>query len=1274
MQNTQKQSFADNNSKHYSEVNGIVAHGSGDCEMLQNEISLIHEIAHSDSLEEVLNVILNALHKRYGFNMSAGQIVDEEKNVLKFLTFYTKDEVSDDIRKKVSVDIPLNPKLSVSAAVALSKRWIYANSDAIQSLNDIPAVDRNSLELLNIKENLILPIIDGNKTIAVIHLGAIGKQLNLTKKTCEEIYHFIGSLAPNFLIVKNKFEQEHIKQEQQETLNIIHRISRTIKLDEIIEILGEEIEKIEGVDGFSINLLDKNKKHLTCNKVSLPGKFKAIEKTFQHFNYMLGITDENTPVIQEKKIVSINSQNIEKFSESARSRFKAWKMHNMVNIPLTNMEDVNAEVLGAIMLFNDSEALSRKSIDTLCKKLSMFFDPIENAIKYSELKQNEKIVESGIAERAQFLNFVNEVNNLNSVDKIYEKISDEFLNRYPFDMVVILVEKDGLLHGVSSYAKEEEYKDKARLWSELTQDNPYDITYEGGSYSMCYLNNQNLYFPDVPQLMNLPMNRNDRIMLERMDGLKSIIHLPIDKDGKSIGVISISCFKAHVNLSREDINFLELLSSFIGTAIMNAGLYSTIAVQKDEIENTLSELKITQDKLVDTERKKNEALMVAMHAAEASADAKSSFLANMSHEIRTPMNAIIGLTELALQRDMSTKLRDYLGKINTSSQTLLGIINDILDFSKIEAGKLNIEETEFNIYEVIDHISDIFSTRIVDKNISMIINPSSKLPGQLIGDPLRLSQVLINIINNAIKFTDDGEIQVTVDIAKTENETVVLSFMVADTGIGIAPEVIPRLFSPFSQADSSTTRRFGGTGLGLSICKHLVALMNGEIGVTSELGKGSKFSFTAELKMLNVNCIGLYNSLDLIPDKISKKRILLAAANQHESSYLKDILKNHGVASEAVNGYSALMQKIAIAAEYDLLIVDADMLDEDFTRRLAELRMSCNAKIILSCVFGYDNAIAYESLQDISQIITKPIKISDLVNSVCKSLLPENEYKPIYKSSVNDEKAYDEVEIIEKVRGIRILLTDDNSINQQVGREMLERVGAVVDIAEDGKHAIAKTLQERYDIVFMDIHMPEIGGVEATKILRSMPITKDLVIIAMTANAMQGDRESCISNGMDDYISKPVKSKDLYELLLKWDRRVQIVPEPILVEADIEEKAGSTNFPNNLQSIDVHNTLDMLAGNESLFTEICHLFKNDYGDSIEKLKEYLQKKDYGLAHRLCHSLKGVAATISAEKFQEASFNLEQAIHSRNSEQIEALLPLMETEFTMFLGDINILAS
>ncbi len=1270
MQNNQKQSFAEVSLDQFS---GTLVHGPGNIDVLQNEISLIHEIAHSDSLEEVLNVILNALHKRYGFNMSAGQIIDEEKNALKFLTFYTKDEVSDDIRKKVSVDIPLDPKLSVSASVALSKRWVYANSEAIESLSDIPEVDRNSLELLNIKENLILPIIDGGKTIAVIHLGAIDKQLNLTKEICEEIYLFIGSLAPNFLIVKNKFEQEYIKQEQLETLDIVHRISRTIKLDEIMEILGGEIGKLESVNGYSINLLDKAKKYLTCNRVCLPGEFKAIEKTFHHFNYSLGPTDENTPVIQNKRVVSINADNIEKFSESTRSRFKAWKMHNMVSIPITNIEDNNAPVLGAIMLFNSSEAISKKSIDYLGKKLSLFFDPIDNSIKYSELKQKEQIVETGIAERAQFLNFVNEVNNLNSVDKIYEKISDEFLSRYPFDMVVILIEKGGLLRGVSSYTKGEEYKEKARLWSEFTEDNPYDISYEGGSYSMCYLNNQNLYFPDVPQVMNLPMNHNDRVMLERLEGLKSIIHLPINKDGKSIGVISISGFKSYVNLSREDINFLELLSSFIGTAIVNAGLYSTIAEQKDEIENTLSELKITQDKLVDTERKKNEALMIAMQAAEASADAKSSFLANMSHEIRTPMNAIIGLTELALQRDMSTKLRDYLGKINTSSQTLLGIINDILDFSKIEAGKLNIEETEFNIYEVIDHISDIFSTRIVDKNISMIINPSSKLPGQVIGDPLRLSQVLINIINNAIKFTDEGEIQITVDIAKIENGLVTLSFMVSDTGIGIAPEVLPRLFTPFTQADGSTTRKFGGTGLGLSICKHLVALMNGDISATSEVGKGSKFTFTTEMKVSDSNSIGLYNSLSLISEQILQKNILIAATNKHEASYLKETLKNHGIYTDSTDNYASLLQQISSANGYDLILVDADMLDQDFSCRLAELRSSCDSKIMLLSVFGYDNSIAKDQLKDISNIITKPIKISDLVNSVCKSLLPNHDFKPIYKSSVNDEKAYDEVEILEKIRGIRILLTDDNRINQQVGREMLERVGAVVDIAEDGKQAIAKTLQNRYDVVFMDIHMPEIGGIEATQILRSMPATKDLVIIAMTANAMQGDRESCISNGMDDYISKPVKSKDLYELILKWDRRVQIVPEPILVEADIEEKVDSANFPNNLQSIDVHNTLDMLAGNEGLFTEICYLFKNDYGDSIEKLKEYLQKKDYGLAHRLCHSLKGVAATISADKFQQASFNLEQAIHSRNSEQIETLLPFMETEFTMFLGDINILA-
>ena len=1258
-------------------MSGIVAYGSNDYELLQNEIALIHDIAHSETMEEVLSIILDALNKKYGFNMSAGQILDEEHNVLRFLTFCTTDKVPDDIRAKVSVDVPLDSKYSVSAFVALKKRWVYANSDEIESMDTIPEIDRNSLELLQIKENLILPIVDGDKTIAVIHLGAINKHLNLTQEKCEEIYRFIGGLAPNVLIVKNKFEQEHLKQEQQETLDVIHRISRTINLEEILGILGEEIGKLESIDGYSINLLDKDKKVLTCNKVSLPGDYKAIERTFYHFNYALGPYDENTPVIENKEIVSINSENLDRFSESTRSRFKAWRMKNMVSIPLTNFDDETADVVGAIMVFNTSGVISEKSIDALCQRLSMFFDPIENSIKYSRLKEKEHIVESGIAERAKFLSFVNEVNNLSSVDKIYEKISDEFLNRYSFDMVVILMEEGGMLKGVSSYTKDVRYQEKARLWGEIIQETPFDVSYEGGSYSMCYLNNQNLYFPDVPQILNLPMNKNDKAMLEQIDGLKSIIHLPINQKDKPIGVISISSFSSHVALSHEDINFLELLSSFIGTAIVNAGLYSTIAEQKTEIEGTLSELKSTQDKLVETEKKKNEALVIAMQAAEASADAKGTFLANMSHEIRTPMNAIIGLTELALQREMTPKMRDYLGKINTSSQTLLGIINDILDFSKIEAGKLTIEETEFNIYEVIDHISDIFSTRIVDKSISMIINPSPKIPRQLIGDPLRLSQVLINIINNAIKFTSEGEIQVSVDLLSIENDQVELQFQVADTGIGIQPEVIPLLFTPFTQADGSTTRKFGGTGLGLSICKHLVELMNGKINVTSTVGEGSNFSFSVELKISDRSCVGLYNSLDLIPEDVLNKRILIAAGNQHESNYLFETLKNHGIRTDRVSDFPSVMQLVSKDEHYDLILIDSNIIQNSFSQRISELRLAYGEKIILLSPFGYDNSIVKDTLHEINHIITKPIKISDLVNSVCRNLVKSKDYKAIYKSSINDEKAYDELEIIEKVRGMRILLTDDNVINQQVGRELLERVGAVVEIAEDGKQAVAKVLQNQYDLIFMDLHMPEIGGIEATQILRSMPSTKDLPVIAMTANAMQGDRDMCINGGMDDYISKPVKTKDLYELLLKWDPREHPERAQSSVEIphdEVEQVTEESKINKSLTSIDIDNTLELLAGNKTLLLEICHLFKNDYADSIEKLRGYIQEDNLGLSYRLCHSLKGIASTISAVRFEQAAYKLEQALEQEDRAAAEALFPAMEKEFMFFLKDIEIIVS
>ncbi len=1278
----------------YSRLSGVIAHGVDEFENLQQEIALIHDIAHAKTLEEVLNIILNALNKKYGFNMSACQIVDEENKILKFLTFYTTHEVDPEIRKQIYVDVPLDPHLSVSASVALNKRWVYASADRIDSMDDIPAIDRRSLELLDIKENLILPIVDRDKTIAVIHLGAINKRLFLSKEKCKEISRFISGLAPNVLIIKNKFEQEHIKQEQQETLDVIHRISRTIKLDEILDILGEEIIKLEDVDGYTINLLEENNKELlVCNKVSLPGEFQAIERTFHHFNYALGPNDENTPVIREKKVVSINPDNIDRFSDSARSRFRAWRMKNMVTVPITNIEDPEAEVVGAITIFNSSGMICHKSIDLLCEKMAMFFDPIENSIKYFQLKEKEKIVETGIAERAKFLNFVNEVNSLSSVDKIYEKISEEFLRRYPFDMVVILMEEDGYLHGVSSYTREDRFKQNAEHWSTMIKEKPFKVSYEGGSYSMCYLNDQNLYFPDIPKIQSLPMNKHDKAMLEGIGDFKSIIHLPINKDNKPIGVISISSFDSFVALSREDINYLELLSSFIGTSIVNSGLYSTIAEQKNEIEETLSELKSTQDKLVETEKKKNEALVIAMQAAEASAEAKSSFLANMSHEIRTPMNAIIGLTELALQREMTPKMRDYLGKINTSSQTLLGIINDILDFSKIEAGKLNIEETEFNIYEVIDHISDIFSTRIVDKNISMIINPSPKIPRLMVGDPLRLSQVLINIINNAIKFTNDGEIQVSIDIASFENDRVILEFQVADTGIGIPPEVLPMLFTPFTQADGSTTRKFGGTGLGLSICKHLVELMNGDISVDSTVGIGSKFTFSVELKASNISCVGLYNSLDLIPDEVTQSSILVAADNQRESNYLFETLKNHGIKSERVADFPSLAHELSKGNKYDLLMVDSNLLDQSFSQRLAEIRLSFSGKIILLSSFGYDNSLTKESLHDISHIITKPIKISDLINSVCRCLVEEEKYKPIYKSSINDEKAYDELEIIEKVRGIRVLLTDDNVINQQVGRELLERVGAVVELADDGKQAIAKILQNQYDIVFMDLHMPEIGGLEATQILRSMPSTKDIPIIAMTANAMQGDRENCINGGMDDYIPKPVRSKDLYELLLKWDPRelpepaqssVKIVHEEaenhseitleVQVPNDGDLEEGTVEGSNELAIIDVEHTLDLLGDNEALFLEICHLFKNDYEDSLERLRQHIDDGELGLAYRLCHSLKGVASTISAESFYKVALKLENALETEDRDKIETLFPAIEREFGLFLSDIKVIIS
>lgn len=1083
---------------------------------------IIQAVNSTLNLDKIMDIVMVVLQDIFSFDQIGIFLKDEHKQELFLAKYYGARVTRKNVDAVKRIPFPLSAEVSFACRSYLKKKSYCISPVTSELIEFFSPTDKRVYEINPVQAYFLSPLIVQNRAIGTILFADTKTAFTLTEKQMETLHQYISQIATainNARLseeTRKALNEARSKEHEIAHLNkVLQTVNSTLDLDAVVAAVTDGLQDIFSFDQIGIMLIDEQKNQMSFAKAYGKGltdeqveRCKKIIFPLQRETSVLSNT-----VIKNKSyyIPNITDELVDLFFPLDRQMWEVTRSKAYLLYPL----ECQKKVIG-IISFGDSRnffALSESDIE----KIRRYVSQIAAAINNARLSEETQLALSETKEKEQEIAHINKVvqaiNSTLDFNKVMTSVKEALLEIFKFDALAILLIDEGkqelITYDVYGDIITEEEK---RQYKEIR----VPLNSKSGLNYYLVRKKIPIYLPDiVPEMAMSPLDRN----VYEIKPFLSLLLLHIEVQNRVIGVIHFYGVNTKFALSDKDISTIQQYVSQIATAINNARLY--------------------------------EELQKARSIAEAATQAKSEFLANMSHEIRTPMNAIIGMTGLLLDSNLTPEHRDFAETIRNSGEALLTIINDILDFSKIEAGKLDLECNPYDLRECVESTFDLLAHRASEKGLEMgcIIDPVT--PGTIIGDSTRVSQILTNLLGNAIKFTEKGEITVYVTAhtlserlkyAPTQSnllpENILtgqwyeIKFSVKDTGIGIPQDRMDRLFKSFSQVDSSTTRKFGGTGLGLAISRRLSEMMGGDIWAESEPGKGSTFHFTIQAEKAHTNAKQPHLSLE--QPVLRDRCMLIVDDNPTNRKILQLQAQSWGMRSRQASGAAEALEIILSSDPFDIAVLDMQMPEMDGFTLADAIRKHHDAKslplILLSSV---GRVVDDPRLKHFSANLTKPVRSSKLYNSLLEVLAPKIGLIDSKATESSDTKI-DFYTDLSKQYPLRILVAEDNAINQKLIRTILERMGYMPEITGNGKEVIASLQRQIYDVVLMDVQMPEMDGIEATAFIRR-EFTKDQqpCIIAMTANAMQGDREQCLVAGMNDYVSKPIRVNELVAALKK---------------------------------------------------------------------------------------------------------------------------------------------